>query len=60
MLTRSLISKARRHPDLAICRFCNKPVDPEDSNTEYIKSKTIENFFHRDCFIREYKESIKK
>lgn len=59
MLTQPLINKARKHPELAICRFCGNPVDPGSSNTEYIKSKTVENFFHRDCFIREYKGSMK-
>lgn len=58
MLTPSLINKARKLRP--ICRFCKKPVDPESEEAEYIKSRVNEQFFHRSCFIREYKESIKK
>ena len=60
MLTENLKRLIKRHPGLAICRFCNKPVDPESEDSDYIKSRVNEQFFHRSCFIREYKESIKK
>ena len=34
----------------ADCCICGKPLDPEDEQTEYCKTKRgTENFFHRDC-----------
>lgn len=60
MLTRSLINKAQKHPELTICRFCNKPVDPLSEEAEYIKSRVNEQFFHRSCFVKTYRESINK
>lgn len=57
MLTRSLINKAwKLRP---ICRFCNKPVDPKSEDAEYIKSRVNEQFFHRSCFVKAYRESLK-
>lgn len=37
----------------ADCCICGKPLDPDDDQTEYVKTKRgAENFFHRACVGR--------
>ena len=59
MLTKTLINLAHRKPHLCTCPFCKSYVNPQDPQAEYIKSKRVEYFFHRNCFIKQYKESLK-
>lgn len=41
------------------CPHCKKIVDPNSEDTEYIRNRVNEQFFHRSCFIKAYKESLK-
>lgn len=62
MLTVGLIRKFNKITAASVktCPHCKKMVDPNSEDTEYIRSKINEQFFHRSCFIRKYKESVKK
>lgn len=61
MLTLQLIRKFNRISDISIktCPYCKNLVDPNSEDTEYIRSKVNERFFHRSCFVKAYKESLK-
>ena len=61
MLTIQLIRKFNKmnNIDAKTCPFCKKIIDPNNQDTEYIRSKVNDRFFHRSCFVRAYKESIK-
>lgn len=41
------------------CPHCKKLVDPNSEDAEYIRSKINEQFFHRSCFIKAYKDGLK-
>lgn len=61
MLTLALIRRFKKIADASIktCPHCKNIVDPNSEDTEYIRSKVNEQFFHRSCFIRAYNESLK-
>lgn len=61
MLTIQLIRKFKKIPNISVktCPHCKKLVDPNSEDTEYIRSKVNEQFFHRSCFVKAYKESLK-
>ena len=61
MLTVQLIRRFNKIADTSVktCPHCKRLVDPNSEDTEYIRSKVNEQFFHRSCFVKAYKESLK-
>lgn len=61
MLTVQLVNRFKKVDVSAkTCPHCKRIVDPNSEDTEYIRSKVNEQFFHRSCFIKAYKECVKK